>query len=587
MNGSQAPSAPSDAALLRRLFAENARPHLRGYALAFLFMGLTAAATAASAWIMRDVINEIFVDRRADMVGPIAATVVAIFLIKGLATFGQSLVLSRIGARLVAGVQMRIMDNLLAQGMAFHDRVAAADLTTRMSYNASAARDLINTLVTAVGRDALAVVALAGVMIAQNPGMALAALLIGPPAVIGVGMLVRRVRKLARREFTSLARIVAVMNEFSRGIRVVKAFGLEPRLREEMSAAVRDVERRTVGIARLNALSSPLMETLGGLAIAAVILYAGRSVIVQGGDPGGFFAFLTAFLMAYDPAKRLARLNVSVQNQLVAVRLLYELLDTPPSLTDRAGAAPLRAGPGRITFDDVRFGYAASPALNGLTFAAEPGMVTALVGPSGAGKTTVFSLLARFYDPDAGTVAIDGQDLRGLTQASVRARLAVVGQDTFLFDDTIRENIRRGRPEADDAAVEAAARDANVWDFAAALPRGLDTPVGEAGGRLSGGQRQRVAIARAMVRDAPILLLDEATSALDAEAEAAVQQALDRLMTGRTTLVIAHRLATIRRADRIIVMRDGRVEEIGDHAALYAAGGLYRRLCDLQFGGAD
>jgi subfamily B ATP-binding cassette protein MsbA len=581
------PTAPSDAALLRRLFAENARPHLRGYALAFLFMALTAAATAASAWIMRDVINEIFVDRRAEMVGPVAGAVMTIFLIKGFATFGQSLVLSRIGARLVAGVQMRIMDNLLAQGMTFHDRVAAADLTTRMSYNAAAARDLINTLVTAVGRDALAIVALTGVMVAQNPGMALAALLIGPPAVLGVSMLVRRVRKLARREFASLARIVGVMNEFSRGVRVIKAFGLEPRIRAEMEAAVRDVERRTIGIAKLNALSSPLMETLGGLAIAAVIVYAGYSVIGQGSDAGAFFAFLTAFLMAYDPAKRLARLNVSVQQQLVAVRLLYDLLDTPSSLTDCPGAMPLPTGPGRVTFDDVRFGYAASPALNGLTFAAEPGQVTALVGPSGAGKTTVFSLLARFYDADAGAVAIDGRDLRDLTQASLRTRLAVVGQDAFLFNDTIRENIRRGRSEADDAAVEAAARDANVWEFAAALPEGLDTVVGEAGGRLSGGQRQRVAIARAMVRDAPILLLDEATSALDAEAEAAVQEALDRLMVGRTTLVIAHRLATIRRADRIIVMREGRAEEIGDHASLYAAGGLYRRLCDLQFGAAD
>jgi ATP-binding cassette subfamily B protein len=291
--------------------------------------------------------------------------------------------------------------------------------------------------------------------------------------------------------------------------------------------------------------------------------------------------------MAYEPAKRLARLNVSLQAKLIGVRLLYELLDTPPTLTEAPDARPLALTEGRVAFEDVRFDYGASPALRGLSFTAEPGSLTALVGPSGAGKTTVFSLLVRFYDPSSGRITIDGQDIRGVTLASLRRCVALVGQDSFLFSGTIAENIRNGRPEATDEEVRAAARDANVLDFAEALPDGLDTQVGEGGGRLSGGQRQRVSIARAFLRDTPILLLDEATAALDAEAEAAVQEALERLMKGRTTLVIAHRLSTVRRADRIVAMRDGVAVESGDHASLLAAGGLYARLHALQFAGGD
>ena len=573
----------TDLGLIRRLFVENGRAYLRRYLLAFAFMAMAAGATAASAWIMRDVINEIFVNRREDMVAPIALAVVAIFIVKGASSYGASVILSRIGASIVARIQMRIADNVLAQGMDFYDGAVTAQLTTRLSHNAEAARDLINSLATSAGRDALSVIALAAVMVAQDPAMAGLALLVAPPAVLGVGKLVKRVKKLAKQEFASLARIVEVMNEVVRGVKVVKAFAMEDKLRGDLHAAIRDVERRSVGIARLNALSGPLMETLGGVAVAVVILYAGYAVIGRGGDAGAFFAFLTAFLMAYEPGKRLARLNVSLQNRLIGVRLLYELLDTAPTMTQAPGAAPLRVREGRVRFYAVSFAYRGAPALRELSFEAAPGRVTALVGPSGAGKSTVFSLIARFYDPDAGAVEIDGQDLRGVTLASLRAQVALVGQDTFLFSASVRDNIRFGRPDATDAEVMAAASAANVTDFAGALPQGFETQVGEAGGRLSGGQRQRVAIARAMLRDAPILLLDEATSALDAESEAAVQQALERLMRGRTTLVIAHRLATIRNADAILVMRDGRIEESGSHAALVAQSGLYSRLHALQF----
>ena len=573
----------TDVGVVWRLMSENLRAYLPAYCLAFLFMAVSAGATAAAAWLMRDVINDIFVAQRREMVAPIAGAVVAVFLVKGVAIYGQTAVLARIGASIVARIQMRIVDRVLGQGVAFYDRAVTAQLTTRLSHNADAARAVLNTLTTAAGRDALTVLALAGVMIAQNGELALLALVFAPPAVLGVGRLVKRVRKLAGQEFVSLARVVEVMNEAARGVRVVKAFGLEPMIRERLFAAVEDVRRRAARIAALGALATPLTETLGGFAVAAVILYAGYDVIDGDGDTGAFFSFITALLLASDPAKRLAKLRVTLQNRIVGVRLLYELLDAPDTLSEAPDARPLRLSGGRVAFRDVHFAYGEAPALQGLSFEAEPGGLTALVGPSGAGKSTVFSLIARFYDPVSGTVEIDGQDLRGVSFASLRGAVALVGQEAFLFAGTIRQNIRLGREGASDAEVEAAARAANVLDFAAALPGGLDAEVGEGGGRLSGGQRQRVAIARAMLRDAPILLLDEATSALDAESEAAVQEALERLMAGRTTLAIAHRLATIRRARRIVVMQDGRAVEQGDHDALVAAGGLYARLHALQF----
>lgn len=570
-------------ALVRRLLSENARVYAGRYALAFLFMGMTAAATAASAWIMRDVVNGVFIERRAELVAPIGLAVIVIFAIKGGAAYAQSVIMARIGAGIVARIQCRVVDNLLSQGMDFFDRAVAGEMTTRLSHNAEAARQVLDKLVTAAGRDLLTVLALLAVMIAQDPLMAAVALVVGPPMALGVAVLVRKVKKLARKQFFSIARIVSALNETIAGARVVQAYGLEARMRARLFASIEEVERRRVGVAKVNALASPLTETLGGVAIALVIFYAGWSVIGRGADPGAFFSFVAAFLLAYEPAKRLAKLNVQVQAALVGVRLLYELLDRRPTLCERADAAPLRVREGRVTLEDVRFAYGEAPALEGLSLEARPGETTALVGPSGSGKSTVLALIMRLYDPQAGRVRIDGQDLRDVSLASLRRQVASVAQDSFLFAGTIRENIRLGRIDASDAEVDAAAADANVSDFAGRLPGGLEAEVGAGGAALSGGQRQRVAIARAMLRDAPILLLDEATSALDAEAEAAVQEALARLMRGRTVLVVAHRLSTVQAADRIHVLRAGRTVESGTHAELMARGGLYRRLRDLQF----
>ena len=569
--------------LIRRLIAENAREHLPGYALTVVFMALIAGSTAASAWIMRDVINEVFINRDKAMITLISVAVMGIFAVKGFATFGQQVLMSRIGNAIVARIQNRLFQVITRQDMAFFDHTPLGDLTTRLAHNSQAARGVIDMVILSLGRDVLSVIGLVSVMVLQDPALSVVALLIMPPAVFGVSLLVRRVRKHARSQFVSTTRIVSAMQETTIGIRVVKAFRVEERMRQEMGKAIRDVEHRSNRIASLTARTSPLMETLGGFAVAMVIFYGGYSVVERGQDPGAFFAFITALLLAYEPVKRLARLQVNLNTSLVGVRLMYEMLDRPPSYADRQGSAELAVPKGEVRFEGVAFSYGEAPALNGLSFTAEAGKVTALVGGSGAGKSTTFSLIERFYDVSSGRVLIDGQDIRDVTLASLRDHIALVTQDTFLFDLSIRDNIALGRPGASDGDIIRAAMDANAHEFIEAQAQGYDTMVGEGGGRLSGGQRQRIAIARAMLRNAPILLLDEATSALDAESEAKVQGALKRLMQGRTTLVIAHRLATVRDADRILVFDRGQVVEAGTHDELVARDGLYRRLADLQF----
>ena len=569
--------------LIRRLIAENAREHLPGYALTIVFMALIAASTAASAWIMRDVINEVFINRDKEMIALISVAVMGIFAVKGFATFGQQVLMSRIGNAIVARIQNRLFEVITRQDMAFFDHTPLGDLTTRLAHNSQAARGVIDMVILSLGRDVLSVIGLVSVMVLQDPALSVVALLIMPPAVFGVSLLVRRVRKHARSQFVSTTRIVSAMQETTIGIRVVKAFRVEERMRQEMGKAIRDVEHRSNRIASLTARTSPLMETLGGFAVAMVIFYGGYSVVERGQDPGAFFAFITALLLAYEPVKRLARLQVNLNTSLVGVRLMYEMLDRPPSYADRQGSVTLTVPKGEVRFEDVAFSYGEASALDGLNFTAEAGKVTALVGGSGAGKSTTFSLIERFYDVTSGRVLIDGQDIREVTLASLRDHIALVTQDTFLFDLSIRDNIALGRPGASDGDIIRAAMDANAHEFIEAQPQGYDTLVGEGGSRLSGGQRQRIAIARAMLRNAPILLLDEATSALDAESEAKVQGALKRLMQGRTTLVIAHRLATVRDADRILVFDRGQVVEAGTHDELVARDGLYRRLADLQF----
>ena len=378
--------------------------------------------------------------------------------------------------------------------------------------------------------------------------------------------------------------ILESLQETVQGIRVVKAFALEPYMRARQGEAIASFERAANKLSTVGARSSPLTESLGGVAIAIVVVYGGLKVIETGQQPGSFFAFITALMLAFEPAKRVARMQIDLTSSLLGVEMLYAFLDEPTQETERGDEPELEIDAGRIEFRDVRFAYRkGEPVLRGLDFVAEPGRTTALVGRSGGGKTTAMNLILRFYEPESGAVLIDGQDIGKVGRASLRRRLAYVSQETFLFKGSIADNIGLGRAGASRDEIEAAARAAHAHDFIMSFAQGYDSPCGEHGMQLSGGQRQRIAIARAFLKDAPIILLDEATSALDSESEHAVQEALKILCAGRTTLVIAHRLTTVLNADRICVIENGEVAEYGRHEALMARRGAYYHLHQTQF----
>ena len=574
-------------ALLARLLRENFRKHAPLYAVAIAAMVVVAAMTTMSALIMRDVTDDLLIDRDLSKLFVIAGGIAVIFTVKGVSTYVQTYFLARAGNSIIATTQLKIFDRLMRQGVSFYSSNATSDLIIRVTHNAQAARGVIDTVVTGFVRDLLTLTGLVAVMFYQQPTIALVALLIGPIAIGVVRVLLRQVRAIMELELASLNKIVRVMQESTTGIRVIKAFSLEPLMRDEMEEAVRGVESRANAITRLEAATSPLMETLAGFGIAGVLALS--AVLVSGGGTtaGELVSFITALLLAYEPAKRLARMRVSIEAGMVGVRFMFELLDRPITLLERDDASPLAEGPGEIRFEDASFSYdGVSSVLHDLSLTFPAGRTTALVGPSGGGKSTIVNLVMRLYDPTRGRVLIDGTDIAGITLASLRERMSYVGQDTFLFSSSVRHNIAVGREGASDAEIEAAARAANAHDFIARMPEGYDSDVGENGGNLSGGQRQRIAIARAILHDAPILILDEATSALDAHSEAAVRDALATASKGRTTIVIAHRLSTIALADKIVVMENGRVAEEGAPDELLARDGPYRRLHDTQFGEA-
>jgi len=569
--------------LIRRLLTEQGLVHWRKYAIAFTLMAVAAGCTAFSAYLIGDVINQAYVNRSLTGIIVIGAITVVLFSMKGLATYGHSVMLSRIGNRIVADNQRAVFSKLLNEGLGFFADRHSSEFIARLSTGAAAATQVINLLITSVGRDLLSLIGLVTVMVVQDPVLSFFSFVVAPPAFFVLRKLIRRIYSIARTQFQGGTRIIETLQETLQGIRIVKAFTLEDIMRERFDRNVAAVEYEANKMARVSNRASPLMETLGGCAIAIAITYGGYRVIETGATPGQFFSFITAFLLAYEPAKRLARLNIELNSALVGVRVLFEVIDSPPSEAPDGSRPDLQTTTARLEFKDVHFAYRAEEAvLRGMSFVAEQGKLTALVGPSGGGKSTVFNLLLRFYENDHGLITIDGQDISKVSRRSLRQHIAYVGQDVFLFRDTIRENIAFGKPGASEDEIIAAAKAAYAHDFILSFPRGYDTPVGEHGLQLSGGQRQRVAIARALIKNAPIILLDEATAALDSESELQVREAMEHLCQGRTTLAIAHRLHTVSHADRIYVVEDGRAVESGRHDELLRKGGRYASFYTLQ-----
>jgi subfamily B ATP-binding cassette protein MsbA len=569
--------------LVRRLLTEQGLRHWRKYLIAFVLMGIAAAATAASAYLIGTVINEAYISRNFPGIVILGGVTVALFASKGLATYGFSVMLSRIGNRIIADNQRAVFAKLLNEGLGFFSDRHSTEFIARLTTGSAAATQIINLMITSVGRDFLSLIGLVAVMVWQDPLMSFFSFVVAPPAFLVLRKLIRRIYSIARTQFHGNARVVETLQETLQGIRIVKAFTLEDIMRDRFDRNVSAVEHEANKMARVSNRASPLMETLGGCAIAIALIYAGYRVVVTGATPGQFFSFITAFLLAYEPAKRLARLNIELNSGLVGVRILYEIIDSVPSEPNDDQKPALQIKTPRIEFDDVHFSYRGDEAvLRGMSFTGEAGKLTALVGPSGGGKSTVFNLIMRFYEFEHGKILIDEQDITKVSRRSLRQHVAYVGQDVFLFRGTIRENIAFGKLGASEDEIVAAAKGAYAHDFIMSFPRGYDTPVGEHGLQLSGGQRQRIAIARALIKNAPIILLDEATAALDSESELQVREAMEHLCRGRTSLAIAHRLHTVSHADRIYVVEDGRVVESGRHDELLHKRGRYATFYRLQ-----
>ncbi len=570
--------------MIRRLVREQGVAYWRRYLVAFLLMAVAAAATALSTYMLKDVVNAAYQDRNVNLIVWLSLGVAAIFIVRGAATYGQSVILSKIANGILADNQRQLFAKLMRENVGFYSDRHSSEFLARLTIGASAIAQLLNMLITSVGRDLLTLIGLLIVMIVQDPIMALIGLVIAPPAMLVLRKLIRRIRGLAGSQFTGQANIQETMLEALQGIRTVKAFTLEDAMQKRINTDIDAVQASANKMARVSHRSSPLMETLGGLAICFTLMYSGYRIVETGATPGQFLSFLAAFLLAYEPAKRLAKLNLDLNAALIGARKLLEIVDSPSSEPDDSDKPALRLRDAQIEFRDVTFAYRpGETVLDHMNLIAEPGKVTALVGPSGGGKSTVLNLMLRLYEISDGAIMVDGQNIAEVSRKSLRQQTAYVGQDVFLFRGTIRENITFGRPGANEADIVAAATAACAHDFIMGFPQGYDTPVGEHGAQLSGGQRQRIAIARALVKNAQIILLDEATAALDSESERQVQEAIDHLCRGRTTLVIAHRLNTIMHSDTIHVIESGNVVESGTHDDLLRRNGRYASFFRLQY----
>ena len=567
----------------RRLFPY-VRPHLKTMIVGGLLALIVSATEGAAAWLVKPVMDDIFIRRDMLMLQLVPLALLAVYVVKGLARFAQSYMMATVGERVVARLRRDLYTHLQAMPLAFFSGTHSADLMSRMLNDISRLAHISSNVLVMGVLQIGSLVALTAVMFMREWRLTVLALTVFPLIGLVVHFVGRRLYALGRRTQRQIAQLAVVLQESFTGTKIVKAFGREQFEQARFDSVNDRLLTLSLKNARTDYAAEPLLELFAAAGITGALWYGGYRVIQGDLTPGTFFSFIAALVMLYGPARQLARAANKVLQTAPSVERVFEVLDMPPAIRDRPQAITLGEFRDTIRFEDVAFRYpnADGFALQDVALQIHRGEVVAFVGMSGAGKSTLMDLLPRFHDVTSGRITIDGFDIRDLTQASLRAQMGVVTQGTFLFSDTIYYNIAYGRPEASREDVMRAARQAHAHDFILACEQGYDTLVGERGVRLSGGQRQRLAIARAFLKDPPILILDEATSDLDAESEFMVQQALSELMQGRTVLVIAHRLATVRNADRIVVVHEGRVAEVGRHDELLARDGLYRRLHALQ-----
>ncbi|MBI2160607.1 MAG: ABC transporter ATP-binding protein [Candidatus Rokubacteria bacterium] len=563
------------------------RPHVPVLVLGALLALVVSAMEGLTAWLVKPVMDDIFIRRDLFMLKVIPLLLLVAYVVKGAARYGQSYLMAAVGERVIAALRRTLYVHLQQMPLSFFTGRHSADLMSRVVTDVNRLARLSSTVLVMAIRQIAMIVALVAVMFAREWRLALIALVVFPLVGVAVRAIGRRLYKINKRAQQKIAELNVLLHEAFSGTKIVKAFGREPHEVERFDRVNRRLLALSLKDHRTDQLTEPLMEVLAALGIMGALWYGGHRVIAGAMTPGDFFSFIAAVALLYGPVRQLSRIANTVQQSTSSVERVFEIVDTPPEITDRPGAVVLDGFRDALVFEHVSFRYPGSdePTLRDISLTVPKGEVVAFVGLSGAGKSTLMDLVPRFHDVTAGRITIDGRDLRDVTQASLRAQIGVVTQGTFLFSDTVRCNIAYGRPDASFDDVVRAARHAHAHDFVMAGPDGYETLVGERGVRLSGGQRQRIAIARAFLKDPPILILDEATSDLDAESEFMVHQALADLMRGRTVLVIAHRLATVRSAERIVVVHDGRIAEVGRHDELLARDGIYRRLYALQMEG--
>ncbi|HSD11101.1 MAG TPA: lipid A export permease/ATP-binding protein MsbA [Candidatus Binatia bacterium] len=553
------------------------------FTLAVFCMVLYSSTNGVMPYLVRSVFDDVFVQKQQWALRVLPVAIVAVFLFRAAMSFSQSYLTEWIGQHVIADIRSQLNAHFQRLSLSFYNRTPTATLLSRMTNDVELMRNALTDAVASVMKDLTSLLVLLTVGFFMDWRLALIAFVAFPVTVLPILRLSRRLRRVTRKGQVTLGSLATLLQETIQGNRVVKAFGMEDYEIRRFDAESARLVRLYMKAARIKAFTTPMMEVLASFGIAGVVWYGGSSVMTGGRTPGSFMGFCTVMLLIYDPFKGLTKTNNVVQQGLAAASRIFEMLDQQSEVVEHPQAIALGGFHDGIRFENVSFRYGAEPVLREVNLEIRRGEAVALVGRSGAGKSTLADLIPRFYDVTGGRITVDGNDVRDLTLASLRAEIAIVTQFTFLFNDSVRNNIAYGNVGTSMEQIAAAARAANAHDFICELPQGYDTVVGELGVNLSGGQRQRLAIARALLKNVPILILDEATSALDNESERLVQEAIERLIAGRTTLVIAHRLSTIRNADRIVVLEGGRIIEEGTHGELLDLGGEYRRLYDMQF----